>query len=220
MTNGFQLSGPSPDGPGASGDDDLDLEMQIPGYYSLHCDLLAKSFYHDERLRFFLFTTGAFLVFGMVTTSGTFAHVVQPFPWVQTGLGLTSVIAQAISFAFGVNNSASFHRQKKEKYALLLGELQGAKSEKDVRRVERAASKEYATESVVYWCVEVLAWNRAYLSVTATRDVDERELYPVTFWERRFRNLRGYSLEHFRKRKLLNVERLNQIEEQRMAVRH
>src|SRR5947209_1787418 len=219
MTNGFQLSG-SPDRPGAGAADDLDEEMQIPGYYPLHCDLLAKSFYHDERLRFFLFTTGAFLVFGMVTIFGTFAHVVQPYPWVQTGLGLTSVVAQAISFAFGLNNGASFHRQKKEKYAILLGELQGAMSEKDVHRIEKAASKEYATESVVYWCVEVLAWNRAYLSVTKTEDVDERELYPVTFLERRLRNLRGYSLEHFRIRKSLNVERLNQLREQKLAVRH
>jgi|SRR6516162_8226880 hypothetical protein len=168
---------------------------------TLQMDVLVRTFYHEDRLRFFLFVTRTSQVMAIILGSATFASLTEPLLWLRTLFGALSVIAQTVSFVFGFGISADNHRQKRETYARLLADFEEAKSDKDFVKIRKAANQERATESVTYWAVEVLSWNRAYYATTRTEDIEPERLFPVSWWESRLRNLRGYSLEYFRRRK-------------------
>jgi hypothetical protein len=200
-------TGPSPEN--FDQQEDADIEPTVvrsPTYHVLHWDILVRIFYHEDRVRFFLFAIGCSQLAAIFLGTATYAALTEGHLVIRTLFGALALVLQLIAFVFGFSGTLAHHKEKKEKYTALLGDLEEAKAEKDLVRVRKAVNKEVRTESVTYYGVEAVCWNRAYYSITRTEDVDPLALYPIKGWQNRLRNIIAFSPEYFRVRKSAHVE--------------
>jgi hypothetical protein len=205
-------TGPSPENFNQQEEADIEsMVVRLPGYHDLYWDLLVRSFYHEDRARFFLFVTGCAQIISMALLTATYAALTESHLVIRTIFGTLAFLLQLIAFVFRFSATLTDHKEKKEKYGGLLADLEEAKSERDLVRVRKAMNKEVRTEPVTYYGVEALCWNRAYYSITRTEEVDPLALFPITWWEKRLRNIIGFSPEYFRTRKSAHVERVKRF---------
>ena len=204
--------GPSPENVNRQEDADTEPTVaRLPAYQDLYWDLLVRSFYHEDRARFFLFVTGCAQIISMALVTATYAALTEGHLLTRTVFGTIALLLQLIAFVFRFSAVLADHKEKKEKYGGLLADLEEAKTERDLARVRKAMNKVVRTEPVTYYGVEALSWNRAYYSTTLTEHVDPLALFPITWLERRLRNVVAFSPEYFRIRKSAHVDRVKRF---------
>lgn len=175
--------------------------------HELRFDLLRNVFYHEDKLWFYLFAIRLTQFISALSATAIVSAAIQSRPLLSLSFGFLIAILQTTGLVFGFPASALSHETKKARYLALLAELQAEQDNPAaVSRIRAAMTFEYQKEALTYWCVDALAWNRAYYSTTRTEDVDEAQLYPTYPLERLIRHLWGFSPERFRKRKLKNAE--------------
>jgi hypothetical protein len=180
--------------------------------YELRFELLRNVFYQEDKLWFYLFAIRVTTFTSALSGTAVVASVLKARPLLTVFFGFLIPALQMIGLVFGFPAASLLHETKKARFLELLSELQ-AEQDNSVAliRIRAAMIFEYQKQALTYWCVDALAWNRAYYALTRNDDVDEAELYPIYMWERLVRHLWAFSPERFRQRKAKNAKKLRAI---------
>src|SRR4051812_3439041 len=83
--------------------EEVDTEPALarsPTYQDMYFDVLVRSFYHEDRARFFLFVTGCAQIISMTLVTATYASFTENHPIIRAILGTLAFLLGMIAFVF------------------------------------------------------------------------------------------------------------------------
>lgn len=178
------------------GNDSPGLEREVKNVRFL---VLQNALYHMDELRFYSFMERLLLFLTTFATAGVFGSLYARHPDLAFISGIVVAALSTASLVFGFSARARTHEGLRQRYYLMLSELEGQRATPELlARINAEMNRTYGDEPPVKWAVSALAWNTARASMTPKSQLKKDDLLPLTRWERMTRFVIPYGPERFK----------------------
>lgn len=161
--------------------------------------LLQNALYHMDELWFYSLMERVILYLTTIASTAVLGTIYANHHGLAFISGLVVAALSTSSLVFGFSARARLHEGLRQRYYLMLAELENQPPSSELNaRVRSEMARTYSDEPPVKWAVSALAWNSARASMTPKSELKKSDLLPLSLWERATRFVVPYGPERFK----------------------